>query len=87
MGMAIDKRIQGLLEDLIVRYIDGTLDRLSALGLEASMRLEPSVARLIADRTDEQASMSDSPLNFRRRIKDQREAGLAPGQSQSVDFT
>jgi hypothetical protein len=67
MGMVIDKETQDLLDGMIIRYLDGTLDRVSTLGLEASMRLAPCVARLAADKADEQSDLSASTPRIRRR--------------------
>lgn len=72
MGTVIDKETQNLLDDMIVRYLDGTLDRVSTLGLEASMRLVPCVARLVADKADEQPGLSGSGLRTRRRTSEKR---------------
>jgi len=66
-GMAVDKKIRDLLEGMIIHYVNGTLDRRSTLGLEASMRLAPRVARLIADKIGEQANLSESPFDIRHR--------------------
>lgn len=49
---AIDGETQSILDDVITGYIDGSLDRALARGLEATMRLCPDVARLVAERTE-----------------------------------
>ena len=49
-GAAIDEKTQALLEKTIADYVDGALDRRAKRGLEAAMRLSPSLARLIADK-------------------------------------
>ena len=67
VGTVIDKETQDLLDDMIVGYLGGTLDRVSTLGLEASMRLAPSVARLVADKVEEQADLSGSTPRIRRQ--------------------
>ena len=58
-GASVDEKTQALLEKTIADYVDGALDHWTMQGLEASMRLSPSVARLVADRTCEtRASLS-----------------------------
>ncbi len=73
-GMAIDKKIGVLLDDMIIRYIDGTLDRLPTFGLEASMRLSSSVANLIADKSGGQPNSSGSKPTFRHQAVQKRTA-------------
>lgn len=49
-GVSFDEKNLALLEKAIDDYVDGALDRRAVRGLEAAMRLSPSLARLIADR-------------------------------------
>lgn len=73
-GMAIDKKARVLLDGMIIRYIDGTLDRLSTFGLEASMRLSSSVAKLVADKSSGQPNSSGLKPTFRHQIEQKRTA-------------
>lgn len=52
-GASVDEKTKALLERTIAAYVDAALDHREMRGLEAAMRLSPSVARLIADRTCE----------------------------------
>lgn len=52
-GASVDEKTQALLDKSIADYVDGLLDRRAEQGLEAAMRLSPSVARLIEDRIAE----------------------------------
>ena len=85
MGTVIDKETQDLLDDMIVRYLNGTLDRVSTHGLEASMRLAPCVARLVADKADEQADLSASTPRIRRRTSKKRAVRPNRHRSRHID--
>jgi len=85
MGTVIDKETQGLLDDMIARYLDGTLDRVSTLGLEASMRLARCVARLVADKADEQADLSSSAPTIRRQTLEKRAVRPDRHRSRHID--
>lgn len=52
-GHPVDAEVRTALDDLIVDYADGVLDRRNVLDLEACMRRLPNVARLVADKTAE----------------------------------
>ncbi len=85
MGTVIDKETQDLLDDMIVRYIGGTLDRVSTLGLEASMRLAPCVARLVADKADERSDLSGSNPAYRRQTPKNRAVRPDRHRSRHID--
>lgn len=85
MGTVIDKETQDLLDDMIIRYVDGTLDRVSTLGLEASMRLAFNVARLVADKADEQAELSRSTPRIRRQTLKNRAVRPDRYRSRHID--
>lgn len=85
MGMAIDKKTRSLLDEMILRYLGGTLDRVSMLGLEASMRLVPSVARLVADKAGERSGLSSSTAVFRHRALKKKVVGSAGSRSRHVE--
>lgn len=80
-GLTLDQESQDLLDHMIIRYLDGTLDRFSTFGLEASMRLVPSVARFVADKSNEQPNLSGSTRNFRYRTIEKRAASSAQDHS------
>ena len=85
LDTVIDKETQDLLDDMIIRYIGDTLDRVSTLGLEASMRLAPSVARLVADKADEQADLSASTPRIQRQASKNRAVRPDRHRSRHID--
>ena len=51
-GGPFDKKNRTILDEMIIDYTDGVLDREAARDLEASMRHFPAVARLVADKAE-----------------------------------
>ena len=81
----LERRVDAFLDDMIVRYIGGRLDRVSKLGLEASMRLVPAVARLVADKADEQPGSSGSTPRIRRETSKNRAVRPDQHHSRHID--
>lgn len=84
-GRVIDNATPSFLDEMIFRYIGGTLDRVSTLGLEASMRLVPSVARLVADKASERAGISSTTQTSRRRTFENRAIDPDRHRSRHID--